>query len=1378
MTGHYFISYSSVDGSDFALRLADTLTAEPWLVPVWLDKRQIRPGEDWDEQIVEAIRTCKGLLFIMTEDSVQSLSVCKNEWVRALKYKKPVIPLRLHHEAELPFRIGSRAYIDFAGRFDPAIDKLRSHLEWLDSPEGIILALKYRLADAKRELPRAEAQMQLRIEQEIRELQQRINEQQHFVKDPQGTSERTQERIAGGIERERQARRPEADQTRAKFINPAPAVAPSWFQDRHVETKLIGDFLKDDALRLMTVVGRAGVGKTAMVCRLLKSLELGQLPDDGGPLSVDGIVYLCATGSRQLRLPHLYADLCQLLPDATARLLDGIYRNPHSNVQAKVQALLEAFPEGRTVVLLDNFEDVVDTETGEIRDNELNEALRVMLTRPHHGVKVILTTRVAPCELFLVHPGRQSVIELDKGLDSPYAENILRAMDRDGKIGLKDASEALLAVARERTRGYPRALEALFAILAADRDSTLEEVLSDAERLLPKNVVQELVGEAFSRLDPVAQQVMQALAVYDYPVPTTAVDFLLQPHLPGVDSANLLKRLVNMQFVRREAGNYYLHHVDRAYALSRLPNGSPADWQGSGKPPYSRYSLLHRGAEYLRKVRQDESTWRSIEDLGSMIAEFELLSASGDDEGAFEVLTLMQPFLELWGHHRQIEVLANRLSRDAQEPFRCIASGVAGLAHAVLGETSQAIERLERALKTSIPEIDSERVNLWRLELAECYTHQGDQNAAAMEYHRVFEAAEESDFETQAAALLGLGSLAESRDSLVEAEDNYKRALRIYVPHMGTQIDAKGENFVLSPGRLPSDLAIDNPLLWHPLGRFVYDTESDIDEFSYLYGIEIQESAKETSNLEKAPVAGEETETESLDISPVMVTPMLAVIWMSLARLYGRIDRLSEAGFCCRLALAIYQGLEDDLGVASSLDLLRRMASQLSDVEIEDILTVQEDALQHARDSRNHRLEINLISNLAECYLELDKVDKAEALYLELLQYAANRDDPSLRKEAELGLARIEWFQDRPDKATVRLEKLLEVHLSDLRSQAEVSLLLGRIQLSQNQRDAAIGNLLIASRGYAALASHWDHVEAERLLAFAAIDQRNYEEAVERLESALQIVRAIGIPSLVALVLCDLAQACISAGAQEQAISAAAEAHTVASGIELRSTFAKTLLTIGLIRSELRDFEQAERAYKQSNEVHEEMGDVAGQVDALSGLAWVYHLMEKRNEQVSAARQAWEKARILGDSSVMRETRANLATALSDCGLHSEAIQHLEAVVNENPNDARAIGNLGWVLYQAKEYDRSISESRRALDLDATQTWTIRNLGHAYLAKGMPDDAEREYRRAIQDRKGGEDFVRTIQVVKKLLSQKPNLPRGHEMLHLLEEEQRKLDAEK
>jgi hypothetical protein len=39
--------------------------------------------------------------------------------------------------------------------------------------------------------------------------------------------------------------------------------------------------------------------------------------------------------------------------------------------------------------LLDNFESVLDAETANVSDAELDEA-------PHHALKIVLTTRIAP----------------------------------------------------------------------------------------------------------------------------------------------------------------------------------------------------------------------------------------------------------------------------------------------------------------------------------------------------------------------------------------------------------------------------------------------------------------------------------------------------------------------------------------------------------------------------------------------------------------------------------------------------------------------------------------------------------------------------------------------------------------------------------------------------------------------------------------------------------------------------------------------------------------------------------------------------------------------------------------------------------------------
>ena len=231
MSDFFFVSYSSADGKDFAMKLADELAAGPPAIPVWLDQRALRPGEDWDEQVPEAIKTCKGMVFVLSADSARPNSVCKEEWVRALKYKKPVIPLLLDRDAELPFRLGSREYINFAGKdkFESGLARLRKHLLWMDSPDGNLQALKYRLSDAQRELPRAEPDQQRRIQDDIAELERQIAQQQKVIENPKAAEQRVQQSIELGLEGERKPAKPVGG-IQSKFINPPPLIAPPGFR--------------------------------------------------------------------------------------------------------------------------------------------------------------------------------------------------------------------------------------------------------------------------------------------------------------------------------------------------------------------------------------------------------------------------------------------------------------------------------------------------------------------------------------------------------------------------------------------------------------------------------------------------------------------------------------------------------------------------------------------------------------------------------------------------------------------------------------------------------------------------------------------------------------------------------------------------------------------------------------------------------------------------------------------------------------------------------------------------------------------------------------------------------------------------------------------
>ncbi len=315
-----------------------------------------------------------------------------------------------------------------------------------------------------------------------------------------------------------------------------------------------------------------------------------------------------------------------------------------------------------------------------------------------HGLKIIITTRVAPRELLLTRPGVQRRVDLDEGLPSPYAEHVLRAREPDGKLGIRDAPAELLGVARKRTRGFPRALEALAAILSADRNTTLPELLEQTA-VLPGNVVVALVGEAFERLDPPAQGVMQALAVYPVPVPAVAVDFLLQPHLSAVDAAPVLGRLVNMRFVRRDAGRYYLHQVDRDYALSRNPAGEPGD-RDANPALFTRHALRDRAGDYFEQVHTPREDWKTLDDLAPQLNEFELRCRSGDFATAADVLLGIDfDCLILWGHYRLTSYLHQRLQGHLTDPWTDAASKTnLGTCYHRIGQIPRAIELYEQAL--------------------------------------------------------------------------------------------------------------------------------------------------------------------------------------------------------------------------------------------------------------------------------------------------------------------------------------------------------------------------------------------------------------------------------------------------------------------------------------------------------------------------------------------------------------------------------------------------------------------------------------------------------------------------------------------------------
>ena len=342
---HHFISYSTVDALDFALKLHDELEAGPPPISVWLDKRHLEPGLDWDQQLAGAIHDCESLIFVMTPDSVEDHSTCKQEWTHTLKYKKPIVPIRLHRNTLLPFRL-KRQYIDFTGSFEAGMARLRNHLQWLSSPAGALQAMKDRLADARttcatRPTPTGHAS---RTTSTCWRGRSPTSSGWWTTRGPRATSSRASRpdwstsASPNGPSRARQPRSSSTRRRRRAGLLPGSSGRKSGhrglLEGRKLPADDVGGPRRDRQDRAGVPAAQGAGGRPSARRSGAAGRGRDRLPERGG--------------HTRINFPNLFADLCKLLPNTAAAGLDALYRNPQVSTAAKMNALLAAFPGGQT----------------------------------------------------------------------------------------------------------------------------------------------------------------------------------------------------------------------------------------------------------------------------------------------------------------------------------------------------------------------------------------------------------------------------------------------------------------------------------------------------------------------------------------------------------------------------------------------------------------------------------------------------------------------------------------------------------------------------------------------------------------------------------------------------------------------------------------------------------------------------------------------------------------------------------------------------------------------------------------------------------------------------------------------------------------------
>lgn len=461
---------------------------------------------------------------------------------------------------------------------------------------------------------------------------------------------------------------------------------------RQAEQRRLGELLADLRSRVITVMGREGIGKSAIVSVVMAGLETGRWPHKDERTAVAGIVYHSAR-DQAFTLDKLFEDCARIVGGDAGRALDRLWANNAVPVEEKIDQLLHELAGRLHVIVLDDFEALLD-ERGEIVDPRTRTLFeRAVLSAWH--TRLVLVSRIP---LLFPDAARQfdMRVEVSEGLPVPDGIAMLRSLDPNDDYGVRDAVDEELGLAVNRVHGVPKALQLIFTTLDSDPGISLDQALG--RFYTDETVVRELLERGFEGLRSDRQgsglrRAMQGLAVFRAPVDIGALEYLLQPFAPRLDVRAAVARLDRMHLanIDRRTQKITVSAIDEEYAYSQIPT--------TGKS--SAAEMERRAADYFASVRLPPESWRTIDDLDPQLREFDHRMRSGDPNGASNVLAGIEVDQLVWRGRAELArslraQLEGKLTDDRQLALHAYALGNIRL---VLGPLDAALEHFDDALE-------------------------------------------------------------------------------------------------------------------------------------------------------------------------------------------------------------------------------------------------------------------------------------------------------------------------------------------------------------------------------------------------------------------------------------------------------------------------------------------------------------------------------------------------------------------------------------------------------------------------------------------------------------------------------------------------------
>jgi len=490
------------------------------------------------------------------------------------------------------------------------------------------------------------------------------------------------------------------------------------FVDREAYLERLSEYAADEGAHLILIAGHGGFGKTALAAKFCDGIEKAkyQLCSGETVLPIRGVVYVSKTEMLSFSADRLFDKLMQILEPEEISHLQPIIRDPQLPVALKTERLLDALRGDPMLLILDNFE--VMLEENRITHPDLEIFLQTVCA-VRHSLKLIITSRY---DIRVDDLGVRRDIALNDGLETGHAVAFLRKLGA-GTRQIEGTEDEQLKELAQKVYGVPMALRSLASFLKTNRRLGIETLLEDETRFEDfrrhdyKTGLRKLIQEQYNILPDEARLALQVLAVFNAPVRPVAVQYLL----PKLDAEAVLDALAFNYFLAQENQDLFeLHPAVQELAYEQIPVESES---GEENDPFTRTALHTRAADFFAELKKPESEWKSLPDLQPHLDEIEQRMRAGQfDRAAMVLLDIDFDYLLVWGHYRLMAELHEGLQGKIDDPeLKRRSVGNMGTAYLNMGQKDRAIQCYEQALENARKREDRRGEGAWLGNLGSCY---------------------------------------------------------------------------------------------------------------------------------------------------------------------------------------------------------------------------------------------------------------------------------------------------------------------------------------------------------------------------------------------------------------------------------------------------------------------------------------------------------------------------------------------------------------------------------------------------------------------------------------------------------------------------------